>query len=95
MEPTREAVFTEEETPCLGALYQQLNILNKIEYACPFYTYSGRVSLGGDILGSTLNNQSAVSSIISAYWPTHGNTITAYNNDHTNIGKVMFTLITQ
>lgn len=91
MEPTREAVFTEKETSCLTALYQQLNTLDKLEYVSPFYTYSGRVSLGGDILGSTLNNRSAVSSsVISAYWPTHGSIITAYNSDHSNIGKVMF-----
>ena len=41
MEPTREAVFTEEDTTCLAALYQQLNPLNKVEYVSPFYTYSG------------------------------------------------------
>ena len=45
----------------------------------PHFTH---IQVGDDILGSTLNNQSAISlSIISAYWPTHGDTITAYNND--------------
>ena len=91
MEPRKEAIFTEEETSCLSSLYQQLNFLDKIEYVSPFYTYSGRVNLGGDVLGSTLNSQSALSSsVISAYWPTHGNIITAYHNNHVNIGKVMY-----
>ena len=45
--------------------------------------------MGSDILGSTLNHHSAESSsIICAYWPTHGSTITDFSASKINIGQV-------
>lgn len=75
----------------LQDLYQQLNPYSTIEYVSLFHTHSGRVSIGGDILGSTVNNQSAQSSsIIAAYWPTTGNNITQINQSYKSIGRVKY-----
>ena len=52
---------------------------------------AGRVSIGGDILGSTTNNRSAQSSsIVAAYWPTSGRNITNIDYSCRSIGKVVF-----
>jgi len=76
---------------CLAELYQQLNQAHTIQYVPPFYTYAGRVNVGSDTLGSTLNHHSCQSSsIISAYWPTHGNTITAIDGSQLSIGRAMY-----
>ena len=51
--------------------------------------FIGRVSVGSDILGSTLNHHSAGSSlIICAYWPTHGRTDIDFSASKINIGQV-------
>lgn len=54
--PQQELVFNGDETSCLCDLYQQLNPNCNIEYVSPFYKCAGRVTIGGDILGSTTNN---------------------------------------
>lgn len=76
LEPHLESVFNSHEVEQLHSLYQQLTPQYSIEYISPFYIRSGRASIGGDILGSTVNKRSAQSaSTIAAYWPTEGNSI--------------------
>lgn len=91
LNPTRESVFSAEEITHLTALYQQLNAHYTVQYVSPFYVYSGRVNFGGETLGSTLNNHSSIlSSVLSAYWPIHGNDITVFDSGHISIGRVEF-----
>ena len=90
-EPQLESVFNSHDCEQLHSLYQQLNPHCSIEYISPFYIRSGRASIGGDILGSTMNNRSARSlSTIAAYWPTEGNSISCINYSHKSIGKVSY-----
>ena len=89
--PHKELVFDNTERRHLQGIYQQLNPCSTIEYISPFYTHSGRVSIGGDILGSVVNNRSAKSSsVIAAYWPTNGNNITNIDYSYRSIGRVMY-----
>ena len=89
--PSKEAVFGEEEMKLLVSLYQQLNPHHTIQYVSPFYVYSGRLNMGSEVFGSTMNNHSCKSSsVISAYWPIHGNVITAFEHGQISIGSVLF-----
>ena len=89
--PHKELVFDNTEMRHLQCLYQQLSPCYTIEYVSPFYTHSGRVSIGGDILGSIVNNRTAKSSsVVAAYWPTSGNNITNINYSCRSIGKVIY-----
>ena len=90
-EPQLESVFNSHDIEQLHSLYQQLNPQNSIEYISPFYIRSERASIGGDTLGSIMNNRSASSaSIIAAYWPTEGSSISCINYAHKSIGKVLY-----
>ena len=54
-----------------------------MKYLSPFYIPCGNVSYGGDILGSSMNKHSTVSSsVISAYWPIYANSITEFSLAH-------------
>ena len=87
----KELVFSADEISLLHSLYQQLNPSCIIEYVPPFYGQYDRLSLGGDILGSNVNNRSArSSSVIAAYWSTRGNIITQFDHSRASIGKVMY-----
>ena len=67
------------------------NAGKEIEYVSPFYKYYGRVSIGGDILGSLLNSKSArSSSVIAAYWPTYGSDLNNFDHSQRSIGKVQY-----
>ena len=90
LKPHVELIFDSHEIAQLHSLYQQLNPNCSIEYLSPFYTRSGRISIGGEILGSTLNKCSAFSSsTIAAYWPSEGNRIAQFSESHKSIGKVL------
>ena len=88
-----EYVFTSLEMKDLCNFYCQLhaNAGKEIEYVSPFYKYYGRVSIGGDILGSLLNSKSArSSSVIAAYWPTYGSDLNNFDHSQRSIGKVQY-----
>ena len=89
--PSKESVFSTKDMKFSAGLYQQLNVHHTIQYISPFHIYFGRVNIGNEVLGSMLNNHSSTpSSVISAYWPIHGNVITAFAQGRISIGSVMF-----
>ena len=91
LEPQLESIFGSCEIEQLHSLYQQLTSQYSIEYVSPFYIRSGRASIGGDVLGSTMNKRSAKSaSTIAAYWPAEGNNISNIDNSHKSIGRVLY-----
>jgi hypothetical protein len=86
-----EAVFTTDELSKMLCLYQQLNPGYTVKYITPFHFRYGRVSISGDILGSTLNGASAQSSsTIAAYWPTFGSNVNNFDHTILSIGKVQY-----
>ena len=91
LDSRKELIFTSLEITEVTELYKQLNPGCTIEYVSPFYDCHGRVSIGGDILGSMLHGRSAQSSsVIQAYWPSFGNDITAFDHSRANVGKVQY-----
>ena len=87
----KECIFTSVEIKTLSNLYSQLNPTKTIEYVSPFYQRYGKVSVGGDILGSSLNSHSAQSSsVIAAFWGTYGHDITRFTQSERSIGKVQY-----
>ena len=86
---SRESVFTSIDINDLESLYSQLNPDCTVDYISPFYHCHGTISVGGDILGSKLNSRSAQSSsVVTAYWPTHGRNINSFDHSRASVGRV-------
>ena len=87
----KECLFSSLEIKHLHGVYSQLNPGKTIEYVSPFYHRYGKVSIGGDILGSVLNSHSAQSSsVIAAFWGTFGHDINRFTQSERSIGKVQY-----
>ena len=71
--PLSESIFSSDILERLELIYKQLYPNYTVAYLSPFCHRCGRVSLGGDLIGSSYNAVSAnTSSVVMAYWPGRG-----------------------
>lgn len=71
--PYHTGTFDSEEIQQLSTLYTQLYPSRTVNHLSYSYQMCGRVTLCGELIGSTLpGGNNAASSVIMAYWPTKG-----------------------
>lgn len=89
--PLHEDVLNFNHQKALEVLYQQLYPQSTLR-STPFFIRSGRASLYGQIVGSTMNSSSCnSSSVISAYWPRKGQNLSTIDYAaRMSIGQVQF-----
>lgn len=81
-------MFSASSLKLLESLYKQLYPSLRVAVS-PFYTKSGRVTIGGQLLGSQMNRNSAnASSVIMEFWPTSGSNLSTINYSRMSVGVV-------
>ena len=89
--PLHEDILYPEQASNLNSLYKQLYPNKVVLPTSPFYTHSGRVTLGNELIGSVMNATSCNScSVIVAYWPSKGNTLSNITYSYRNVGVVQY-----
>ncbi len=89
--PFHERIFPSTTVQELELIYKQLYPHQNIAHVPPFYSCCGRVTIGGDLVGSMLNAASANSaSVVMAHWPTRGNDLSAIDFARMRVGVIQF-----
>lgn len=88
LKPLREGVFSSSTLQLLDHLYTQLYPHHTVSLP-PFYTRSGRIVIGGQLIGSVMNRCSAnSSSVIMSFWPSNGDDLSPINYSRMRVGVV-------
>ena len=88
--PLSEAIFC-TELQNLESIYKQLYPNHTVAYLSPFYQCCGRVTLAGDLFGSTRNAASATSSsVVMAHWPGRGDDLSTIDYTRMRVGIVQY-----
>lgn len=91
MPPLYEDILFPEQVDNLNFLYQQLYPNKVVLPSSPFYSKTGRVTLGNELIGSVMNATSCNScSVIVAYWPSSGNTLSNITYSHKSVGVIQY-----
>jgi len=89
--PLHEHILFPEQVSNLNSLYKQLYPNKVVLPTSPFYSCSGRVALGNELIGSVMNATSCNScSVIVAYWPSRGDTLSNITYSHKSVGVVQY-----
>ena len=93
LHPMHEGVLSSEAISRLRLLYTQLYPNFEIHRVSPFFERCGRIDLAGDLFGSVLSGASAKSSsVIMAYWPGNGNSLSSIDYARMRVGVVQYFL---
>lgn len=91
LSPHRKRVLSEPFSAQLLCIYKQLYPTRQIAHMPYFYSQYGRVCLSGDIIGCSMSGaNSHSSSMISAFWPGRGSSLSAVDNISKSIGVVQY-----
>ena len=88
LKPLREGVFCSTTIKDLVTLYKQLYPQHTVSVP-PFYTRSGWITIGGQLIGSVMSGCSSnPSSVIMAFWPTNGRDLSNIDHSTMRVGVV-------
>ena len=75
------------ECKYLETVYQQLYQAKQIDNLSHFYLHANKVVLNDDIIGS-VSSRNKKASVIGAYWPSKGSTLSSINYTHLQIRRI-------
>ena len=90
-QPISKRVLNMTECKYLETVYQQLYPAKQIDNLSHFYLHANKVVLNDDIIGS-VSSSNKKASVIGAYWPSKGSTLSNINYTHLQIGTIQYFL---